>query len=404
MAGKKVSTLKSKCVVCGSSNIFIFLEIVDVPVLCNVLWSDYDYACTVSRGDICLVFCRNCCHIFNIAFQPEAMKYDGDYENSLHFSPRFQKYAVNLAKRLVDSFKLYDKDVIEIGCGKGDFLRLLCDSGRNRGVGFDPSYNRKEDGGNGNGRQGEGDIIFIRDFYSSRYADYKADFICCRHVLEHIQYPHEFLAGIYDAIRNHTRANVFFEVPNAGFTLKDLGIWDLIYEHCSYFCMRSLVHLFSTCGFEVVNCMEGFESQFLNIEAIPLRSFSSPVCKLEEDSKRMADYISKFSDRYIRTLKLWRDKLGELSSAKKRVVVWGAGSKGVSFLNFLNVKEQIEYVVDVNPFKQGKYISGTGQKIVSPQFLKTYQPEMVIAMNPIYRQEIKATLDNLNINAQLISA
>ena len=149
MAGKKVSTLKSKCVVCGSSNIFIFLEIVDVPVLCNVLWSDYDHACTVSRGDICLVFCRSCCHIFNIAFQPEAMKYDGDYENSLHFSPRFQKYAVNLAERLVDSFKLYDKDVIEIGCGKGDFLRLLCDSGRNRGVGFDPSYNRKEDGGNG---------------------------------------------------------------------------------------------------------------------------------------------------------------------------------------------------------------------------------------------------------------
>ena len=68
------------------------------------------------------------------------MEYTQSYENSLHFSPGFQKFAADLADRLITRYNLRGKDVIDIGCGKGDFLKLICARGGNRGVGFDPSY------------------------------------------------------------------------------------------------------------------------------------------------------------------------------------------------------------------------------------------------------------------------
>ena len=68
--------------------------------------------------------------------------------------------------------------------------------------------------------------------------------------------------------------------------------------------------------------------------------------------------------------------------------MWGAGSKGVTFLNMIDSRYQIEYVIDINPRKHGKYIPGTGQKIVSPEFLREYIPDIVIVMNLIYENEI----------------
>jgi hypothetical protein len=79
-------------------------------------------------------------------------------------------------------------------------------------------------------------------------------------------------------------------------------------------------------------------------------------------------------------------------------VVWGAGSKGVTFLNVLEVGELIAYIVDLNPRKHLKYIADTGQQIVSPEFLLTYRPEVVIVMNPIYLEEIQTLLDTMGLH------
>jgi len=85
----------------------------------------------------------------------------------------------------------------------------------------------------------------------------------------------------------------------------------------------------------------------------------------------------------------------------KRVVIWGGGSKGVAFLTALGGAAPIEYAVDINPFKADKYLAGGGQRVVAPGFLREYQPGVVIVMNPIYRDEIQADLDRLNVSAEL---
>lgn len=389
---------ETTCIVCGSTDNAKFIKIPHVPIQCNVLCPTRDIATQIPRGDISLGFCKKCCHIFNTAFRPEKMKYDQDYETSLHFSSRFQEYARGLAKRLIYQYDLHKKEIIEIGCGKGDFLNLLCSMGGNHGIGFDQSYdpNRTDNAKNKN-------ITFIQDFYSSHYACYNVDFICCRHVLEHIQSPTEFISNIREAIEDRHGINIFFEVPNVEFTLKDLGIWDLIYEHCSYFCKNSLTLLFSSCGFDVWNCIEAFEGQFLNLDAILTSASKEVKTKSQNDNEEMANHVETFSHKYNRIINQWKDRLHEFSANGKCVVLWGAGSKGVTFLN-VTPNNLIEYVIDINPNKQGMYIPGTGQKIVSPEFLSTYKPDAIIVMNPIYRHEIEKMVHDSYISPEFILA
>ena len=87
----------------------------------------------------------------------------------------------------------------------------------------------------------------------------------------------------------------------------------------------------------------------------------------------------------------------------KKIVLWGSGSKGVSFLTTLSVPEEIEYVVDINPYRQGHYMSGTGHKIVGPEFLKEYQPDVVVVMNGIYCEEIGKNLQEMGLHPQMVA-
>jgi hypothetical protein len=66
----------------------------------------------------------------------------------------------------------------------------------------------------------------------------------------------------------------------------------------------------------------------------------------------------------------------------------------------LNIHNEIQYVVDINPRKHGKFVTGTGQEIVPPEFLKEYQPDCVIIMNPIYAQEIKNTVEQFGLEVE----
>jgi len=94
-------------------------------------------------------------------------------------------------------------------------------------------------------------------------------------------------------------------------------------------------------------------------------------------------------------------KLEELVESKNRIVVWGAVSKGVTFSNVMGLNLFVPYLVDINPKKWGKYVAGTGQQIISPDFLKKYQPEIVIILNPLYREEIQNTLVALGLSAEI---
>lgn len=385
---------QSICSVCGSSDRQLFFEMLDIPVFCNILWSDRDGALNCNRGDLKLSFCADCGFIDNVAFDPERLEYTQVYENALDFSPRFQQYAHNLAERLINTYNLQEKTIIEIGCGKGEFLTLLCELGNNRGIGFDPTYVPLPE------HEKLGDRIqFIQDLYSENHANYQGDFICCRHTLEHIPTPTKLLKTLEKTLENNPEIGIFFEVPNALDIFRNMAVWDIIYEHCCYFTPVSLGYIFSSCGFEVKEITEEFRGQFLCIEAHPSSDGDQSIQPKTEQVNQLANSIAEFKQKFENKLSDWEHKLEQMANQGQRVVIWGSGSKGVTFLNFLKGNSSIEYVVDINPRKQGMYVAGTGQKIVPPEFLVDYKPDVVIIMNPIYKQEITQMLSDLGLTS-----
>jgi cyclopropane fatty-acyl-phospholipid synthase-like methyltransferase len=400
MASKYSETYaETTCQVCGSKNLKSFFKLSNVPILANVFWKSEKEAKNCPKGHIELVFCPVCGHIFNKAYDPSRVKYTENYENPLDFSPTFQKYAKWLAKQLISRYKLHGKDIISIGCGKGSFLRLLVELGNNRGVGFDPALPKQTETRNLGGR-----IKFVSDFYSQKYADYPSNLIVSRQALEHIHNPRDFLKMLRNTIGKRMETRVFFEVPNALYVFCQLSIWDIIYEHYSIFSPSSLRFLLSSCGFRVDDIKEVYSNQFLTLHASPNGfSIADLNSKQQKNLSRIADCTDSFAARYEQKIEALSSQLESDSSKRERVVIWGAGSKGVTFLNIFRDFE-IEYAVDLNPNKQGMHVPGTGQRIVSPHFLTEYQPDIIIVMNPKYAREIRQLKQQLGIQAKLLIA
>jgi SAM-dependent methyltransferase len=397
---KSLPVLDVVCPACEHRGMSVFFENLNAPVFCNVLWEDRQAALDSPRAPIRLGVCRHCGLIYNIDFNPCFLKYSQRYENSLHYSSRFQQYAEDLACRLVKRHRLYHKNVIEIGCGQGDFLNLLASAGDNRAVGFDPSFDPARASSSTQRL-----VKILPESYSSSHAEYPADMICCRQVLEHIARPLDFLKKIRNVIGDRTQTIVFFEVPNALYTLRDRGIWDIIYEHCSYFTADSITALFRHAGFEPISVGEQYGGQFITIEARIAASEadnSSGKNRLPDETEKL---IPIFHIMYQSKTDSWARTLADLRANGRRTVIWGAGSKGITFLNTLNVsRDTVEYVVDVNPHKQSRFLTGTGQEIVPPRFLKQYAPHNVVLMNSIYQDEIRRTMRKMNLKTDMLLA
>jgi threonine dehydrogenase-like Zn-dependent dehydrogenase len=113
-----------------------------------------------------------------------------------------------------------------------------------------------------------------------------------------------------------------------------------------------------------------------------------------------------FSTRFADKVAQWRRRIEESRSAGRQVVIWGAGAKGVMFLNLLRVTagSGIDWVVDINPRKQGHFVPLMGQRIVGPDRLAQNPPDLLVVMNPEYEGEIREMIENMGIRCEVMSA
>ena len=389
--------IKHSCPNCGHHELSIFYEVRDVPVHSCLMMSSKSEAINFPCGDVVLGFCDRCGFITNIEFDPKWSAYAPNYEDQQSYSPTFNKFSLKLANHLVDKYDLHNKDIIEIGCSKGDFLLLLCELGNNRGVGIDPSVVPGRVSSEAADR-----VTFIQDYYSEKHAEYVGDFICCRHTLEHIQPTSEFIRTLRKSIGDRDTV-VVFEIPDNTRVLKEQAFEDIYYEHCSYFSPGTLARLFRDSGFEVTDLYCDYGDQYLLIEAKPVAIPSAQIHPFEENVDDVAADVQLFTEKITQKLEYWKNYLDDAQAKQEKVVVWGSGSKCVAFLTTLKTIEKIEYAVDINPHRHGKFIPGVGKEIMAPEFLKTYQPDKVIVMNAIYKQEISDMLDEMGVSTEVIT-
>jgi hypothetical protein len=387
---------KAICPVCDGGDLVTILSWPAVPVYQNVLVATEVDALACPRGDIVMVHCSGCGLVFNAAFDNRLTAYSSGYEPSQAHSPIFARYLDEVARNLVSRHALRGKTIVEIGCGEGDFLLRVCRMGASRGIGFDPSYA-------GDRSRLPSNVTILPEPYPPGRAYPPADLVCARHVIEHMERPATLLAEMRGAGVDSNELVVFVETPRLEWILDRSAFWDIFYEHCSYFTEPALKALFERAGFAVTAAGASFSSQYQWIEGRPGHR-ARPT--LGSDGDAHGELIARFRT-FARSCAVrrieWQQRVGDLSR-RGAFVVWGAGAKGVTFLNALTLgRDVVAAVVDVNPRKQGRYIPGTGHLIIAPADLPRYQVSSVLVMNSNYIDEIRAMTRSLAPDADVLA-
>lgn len=344
------------CQCCWSGDLVRIYETGKLPVFQNKVYTTRDAAEGCARGEVVLFRCHSCGFVFNGSFDAALMSYDGEYQNEQAHSHYFDDYLDGLVE-LIAAHGFAGKRIIEIGCGKGTFLKKLWDAGF-EASGFDKTY--------------EGtDSRVIRDYFSGQYRDRQADLYVLRHTLEHIQEPLRFLQDIAE-IADY-QGSVYIEVPSFEWILQHHAFWDIFYEHCNYFTLASLQNLFSEVRGDYL-----FKHQYMYVLA--------PFSALQSKPGGLIDIHYEKDSSLDKEL----DRLKDFVRQRHDLVIWGAGAKGATFVNTTDIgRKHIRCVVDVNPNKAGNFIAGSGHEIVSPDSLPD-EPLEILVMNENYLDEIKA--------------
>ena len=310
-----------------------------LPVFQNRMFHTEQDAKNCVKGDIVLVQDLETGLIFNQAFQPDLMEYDADYQNEQAVSLVFQRHLQDVASIIEKYFEA--KSLIEVGCGKGYFLEQL--QGLDFEImGLDPTY--------------EGTNPAIIKKYFTPSVGLRADGVILRHVLEHVQDPLKFLLNIREA--NGGCGKIYIEVPCFDWICQHRAWFDIFYEHVNYFRLQDFDQIFGT----IYESGHLFGGQYLYVVA-DLATIRSPIHDKSQPFNLPSDFLDAM-DRYVMRLKS-QDQ--SAAAGRASYAIWGGASKGVIFALFMERRGvSVNFVVDINPGKQGKYLPATGLKVRSP--------------------------------------
>jgi SAM-dependent methyltransferase len=332
----------------------------NLPVFQNKMYSNQADAIDCPKGNIRLVQDMETGLIFNQDFDESLMTYDADYQNEQAHSQVFQAHLDDV-KAIIDRCFL-TKEFIEVGCGKGYFLEHMAASGY-RVVGFDPTY----EGCNKN---------VIKQYFDPASKE-KSEGIVLRHVLEHVQDPYSFLKQVAES--NNNRGLIYIEVPCFDWICSHNAWFDIFYEHVNYFRLADFHRLFD----KIIESGNIFGGQYLYVVA-DLSTLKIPKITELDYFNFPASFLTDF------------DRLASHAKGKTNAV-WGGASKGVIFSLYMRrANVNIDYVIDINPAKQNKFIAATGLLISSPNSaLKNLKSkDNMFVMNSNYFEEIIGLSDN----------
>lgn len=340
-----------------------------LPVFQNRMFGSAEAARDCARGDMVLVRDRETGLIFNRAFDPELMRYDADYQNEQAVSAVFRQHLDEVTGIVQRHFA--GRPLIEVGCGKGYFLEHLHARGFSV-TGLDPTY--------------EGDSPHVIKAYFTPEVGLRADAVILRHVLEHVRNPVEFLGHIRDA--NGGGGDIYIEVPCFDWIAEHRAWFDIFYEHVNYFRAGDFRRMFGT----VREAGHVFGGQYLYVVA-DLATLRPPRVAVADAFVFPSDFLATVT-RYAAKIKADR------AAGGGHAIVWGGASKGVIFSLFMQrAGAEIDFVIDINPAKQGKYLAATGLRVSSPEeALARVEPgASIFVMNGNYLPEIRQmTHDQFN--------
>ena len=193
--------------------------------------------------------------------------------------------------------------------------------------------------------------------------------------------------------------------PTSRRVLEEVAFWDIYYEHCSYFTLGSLARLFRATGFDVLDLETRLRRPVPADRGRPstVPAAGEPLPQ-EDDLPRLRSAVGVVREGFAKAIgDVARRGAGPARRDGQRVAIWGGGSKGVAFILTLGLPTELDVRRRHQPAQAGQVPGRHGHARSSGRSSsRSTSPHLVIAMNPIYVDEIRADLQRLGVDAEVV--
>jgi SAM-dependent methyltransferase len=380
------------CRSCGSTELSIFLSLGDLPLSDGFLEAR-QLVDNEPRYPLDVAFCSTCSLVQILETVPPEELFGADYPYFSSFTDTLLRHSeANVKERIAERKLGPDSLVVELASNDGYLLQYYKADGIPV-LGIDPAP------GPVAAAVAKG-VDTLQAFFGLEFAKKlaaegrRADVIHANNVLAHVADTNGFVAGIATLLKDDGVAVI--ECPY----VKDLiehGEFDTIYhEHLCYFSVTALRALFGRHGLHVTRVVPlsihgGSLRVFVEKHARPEQSVQEFIQSEQRLGLDRLDYYADFSNRVNQIRTELNDLLHGLKERKARIVGYGAAAKGTIMLNFVGIgQETLDFVVDRNTHKQGRYIPGVRLPIASPERVLAEQPDYVLILPWNFKDEIMA--------------
>ncbi len=323
--------------------------------------------------------------------------FGGDYAYFSAYSDSWVEHARVYAERMTKRLALSPKSlVVELASNDGYLLQHFVGSGIPV-LGIDPARNVADAARR---RRVETLVEFFGVELAERLVPERgqADLIVANNVLAHVPEVNEFVEGMCILLAPEGVATI--EVPHLVRLIERLQFDTIYHEHYSYFSFHTLVRLFAEHGLQVFDVEElpshgGSLRVFVRHPAGEPEDAVEAVLERErEDGYDSLQGYRGFGERVAETKRRLLELLIEVRDEGKRIAGYGAPGKGNTLLNYCGIRtDLLEYTVDRNPGKHGKFLPGTHIPVHPPERIAETRPDYVLILPWNLKREIAAQLD-----------
>jgi len=327
----------------------------------------------------------------------------GEYAYFSSYSDSWLAHAEAFVGETVDRFSLGPSClVVEIGSNDGYLLQYFVKKGVPV-LGIDPAANVVE------AAKRKGIPSLVRFFDEQLAGDLiaagkRADFVVGNNVLAHVPNLNGFVLGIKTLLARQGVVSMEFPVL---LHLMEKNQFDTIYhEHFSYFSLLSVERIFADQGLIIFDVDElPTHGGSLRIYARHAEDLSKPVSgRVHEFLRRETEAGFAQLEHYLSFMERVREAkwnllecLINLKRMRKSIVGYGAPGKGNTLLNYCGIgRDFLDYTVDRNPYKQGKFTPGTHIPIFAPEKIRETRPDHVLILPWNLEQEIRSQLSYIH--------
>ena len=384
---------KFECRCCGSKNLKRVLSLGYQPLANNLINSTKE---KFEKYPLELNVCEECfnCQL-SVAISSEKMFSNYLYQSSTTKS--FRDHFASAAKKYIDKFKLEkDSYIIDVGSNDGIGLKPFLDLGFKNIQGIEPAKNLAELA-NKNG---------INTFHG--YLDDKAlnpikngaDLLLASNVFAHA----DDLKSMAESMKKLLKPDgkIIIEVQYLLKTIKELTFDNIYHEHTNYWSLTAINKFLNELGLKIFDVEEinthGGSIRIYVSQQNDVKINESVESLLKKESNFGLNKISTYIDfgKKIENLKTKVNKnIKNLKKKYSNLIGYGAPAKASTALNYFNITDEIDFIVEDNQLKHDKYIPGVNIPIVSKEKIKSKdKPILVLAWN---------FFDEIRQNNQLLS-